>query len=301
VAQVVRGGLDADRKSAARFLSGAIEYELGNYPQAAQAYTEAVGDEKGPFADDAAFAAIEALEAAGRDADAAREWAKWEKRFPQSPLIPAARLGQSGNAMRRGDVSAAVKLLSAVTKSAPWMEKNPRFVLARATATHLSGKSADALAMLGPKPTGAAATYLKALCLEAQGSRLKAAAAYQEVAERYPDSPLRDHALLGKANAFLAARDYRSAAEEFTRVAAKVQDPKVKAEAELRAAGSVFLTGAVDSSLFMLRGIAETHTGTDVAARAQFLVGGRWWPGKPANRSSSSIACSPVLPAQGGG
>src|SRR6185436_2901732 len=92
VAQVVRGGVDADRRAAARFLSGAIEYELKNYDRASQAFTEAVGDEKGPFADDAAFAAIEALEAAGRDADAAREWARWEKRFPTSPLIPAARL-----------------------------------------------------------------------------------------------------------------------------------------------------------------------------------------------------------------
>src|SRR5262249_2058602 len=36
---------------------------------------------------------------------------------------------------------------------------------------------------------------------------------------------------------------------------------------------SVFLTGAVDSALAMLRGIVESHTGTDVAARAQFLVG----------------------------
>jgi TolA-binding protein len=273
VAQVVRGGLDADRRAAARFLSGAVEYELGNYAQASQAYTEAVGDGKGPFADDAAFAAIEALEAAGRDADAAREWARWEKRFPTSPLIPAARLGQAWNAMRRGDVPAANKLLATATAGAPWMEKNPRLILARAVALHLSGKSDEALVLLGPKPTGAVATYLKALCLDASGSRLKAAAAFQDVAERYPDSPLRDHALLGKANAFLAARDYRSAGEEFTRVASKVKDPVVKAEAELRAAGSVFLTGAVDSSLGLLRGIAESHPGTDVAARAQFLVG----------------------------
>src|SRR5207249_3042350 len=95
VAQVMRGGVDADHRDAARFLSGALDYELGHYPQAAQAFDEAVGDGKGPFADDASLAAIQALEAAGRDADAAREWAKWERRFPQSPLIPAARLGQA--------------------------------------------------------------------------------------------------------------------------------------------------------------------------------------------------------------
>src|SRR5262249_40736135 len=146
-------------------------------------------------------------------------------------------------------------------------------ILARATAAHLSGNSAAALAILGPKPAGVTATYLKALCLEAQGSWLKAAAAFQEVAERYPDSPLRDHALLGKANAFLSARDYRSAAEEFSRVAARVENADLKAEAELRSAGAVFLTGNVDSALTMLRDVAARHAGTDVAARAQFLVG----------------------------
>jgi TolA-binding protein len=273
VAQVLRGGLDADRKDAARFLSGAVAYQRREFGKAAQAFAEAVGDGKSAFADDAAFAAVEAMEADGRDAEAAREWARWEKRFPQSPLIPAARLAQAWNAMRRGDAATATKLLSAATTKAAWMEKNPRWILARATAAYLGGKPADAITLLGAKPTGAPATYLKALAFDAQGSRLKAAAAFQEVAERYPDSPLRDHARLGKANAFLAARDYRSAAEEFTRVAAKVETPEVKAEAELRAAGSVFLTGAVDSSLGLLRGIAESHRGTDVAARAQFLVG----------------------------
>ena len=52
-----------------------------------------------------------------------------------------------------------------------------------------------------------------------------------------------------------------------------MQDPEVKAEADLRAAGSVFLTGVTDSALTMLRAVVESHAGTDVAARAQFLVG----------------------------
>jgi TolA-binding protein len=273
LAQVLRGGVDADRKDAARFLAGAVAAERRNFAEAAQAYEQAVGDGKSPFADDAGFAAVEAMEAAGHDAEAAREWVRWEKRFPQSPLIPAARLDQAWNAMRRGDATSATRLLGAATMNAPWMEKNPRWILAKATAAYLNGKPGDALALLGVKPSGAAATYLKALALDAQGSRLKAAAAFQEVSERYPDSPLRDHARLGKADAFLAARDYKSAAEEFARVAAKVQNPDVKAEAELRCAGSVFLTGAVDSALGLLRGIAERHSGADVAARAQFLIG----------------------------
>src|SRR6185503_13608508 len=105
---------------------------------------------------------------------------------------------------------------------------------------------------LGPKPTGAAAVYLRALCLRGTGSLLRAAASFQDVADRYPDSNLRDYALLAKADAFLQAKDFRSAAEEFSRAAARVRDEKVRAEAELRSAGSVYLSGQVDSSLTLL-------------------------------------------------
>ena len=110
--------------------------------------------------------------------------------LPQSPLIPAARLAEAWNAMRRGDLKTATPILAHIASASPWMEKDPRVVMAHATAAYLSDKPSDALVMLGPKPSGAAATYLKALCLQALGSRLKAAAAFQEVAERYPDSPL---------------------------------------------------------------------------------------------------------------
>src|SRR5439155_752139 len=82
----------------------------------------------------------------------------------------------------------------------------------------------EALAALGPKPAGASAIYLRALCFRASGSLLKAAAAFQDVADRYPESKLRDYALLAKADAFLKAKDYRSAAEEFARAAERVLD-----------------------------------------------------------------------------
>jgi len=272
VAQVLRGDLDADQRAAARFLSGRVHHDLAEYGPALEAF-RAAADGNGPFADDAGFAAVEAIEASGQDAEAAREWLKWEKRFPQSPLVPSARLKQAWNALRRGDVTAARKLLAALGASRPWMRKDESFVLADATASYAAGDATAALATLGPQPAGAGAVYLKALCLQAQGKLLKAAAAYQEVAERYPDPALRDAAMLGKANTFLLARDDRSAAAEFARVATRATDPAVVAEAELRAAGSVFLAGNADSALALLRGVVERRTGTDVAARAQFLVG----------------------------
>jgi TolA-binding protein len=272
--QVLRGGVDGDQRAAARFLSGAIAFELGDYANARDQYRQAAdGLTRGPFADDAAFAAIQALEAAGDDPGAAREWARWEKRYPQSPLMPIARLKQAWNALRRGDVAAGQKLLTTLAAGYPWLTHDARFTLAQATAAWQVGRPADALAVLGKEPGGATALYLRALCLQKQGSLLKAAAAFQQVAERYPESPLRDPALLAKANTFLIAHDHRSAAEEFARVSARTRDNGIRAEADLRCAGSVFLAGAVDSALVLLRTAASSYTGTDVAARAQFLIG----------------------------
>ncbi|MGH7730526.1 MAG: tetratricopeptide repeat protein, partial [Candidatus Eiseniibacteriota bacterium] len=240
--QVLRGGLDGDQRAAARFLAGTIAFELGDFAHAGTQFREAAGGlGDGPFADDAGFAAIEALEASGDDAGAAREWAKWEKRHPASPLVPVARLRLAWNALRRGQVAVGQKLLTALAVSHPWIAKDARFTLAQATAAWQADKPADALAILGPKPQGAPALYLKALCLEKQGSLLKAAAAYQEVAERHPETALRDPALLAKANTFLVAGDFRSAGEEFARVGARVRDPGIRAESDLRRAGAVFL------------------------------------------------------------
>ena len=263
-----------DERAAARFLSGEIRCGMGRYGEAANDFRSAEGAlRKTPFADDAAFAAIQATEAAGKDAEAAKAWIEWESRYPQSSLMGEARLSEAWNALRRGDTSAAQKTLAALTASRAWYATDSRAVLAQATALYQRGKSAEALAALGPKPTGAAAIYLRALCYRGSGSLLKAAAAFQDVADRYPDSSLRDYALLAKADAFLKAKDYRSAAEEFARAAERVRDDKVRAEAELRSAGAVYLTGQIDSSLALLRGIVERRAGTDFAARAQFLVG----------------------------
>ena len=272
VEQVIRGSDGDEAREAARFLSGKIQFALGHFDRAEEAFRQA-SDSKGRFADDAGFAAIEALEAQGKDVAAAKEWAAWEKRNPTSPLMPAARMAEAWNAMRRGDVSAAQKLVQGLSSSHTWLEKDPRWALTRGMAAFLGGHPDEALAAIGPKPAGAQAQYLNALCLQAKGSLLKAAAAFQEAGERYPDSPLRDQALLAKANTFLAARDYKSAAEEFRRVAGRVKDPNLGAEAELRSAGAIFLTGRIDSALVLLRGVTQRHQGSDVAARAQFLVG----------------------------
>jgi len=272
LAKVLRGDMDADRKSAARFLSGRILMDRGEFAQAQDAF-RAAGRGSKDLVDDAEFAAIEAMESAGDDAYAMREWQKWEKRWPTSPLVPAARLAQAWNLLRRGDAAAAQGMLDKLGTASPWMRTMPTYVLARATASYAGGKYAEAIDLLGPKPEGARGAYLRGLCLEQQGSLLKAAAAFQDAAERLPRTAITDHALYAKANTFLLARDFRSASGEFARVATRVENAEIRGECELRAGAAVFLSGAPDSALAMLRGVAEQRAGSDVAARAQFLVG----------------------------
>src|SRR5882672_9709304 len=72
------------RFESARFLSGEIRFGLGRYGEAQDEFRQAEGGlRKTPFEDDAAFAAIQATEAAGRDADAAKAWMEWKGRYPQ--------------------------------------------------------------------------------------------------------------------------------------------------------------------------------------------------------------------------
>ncbi|HYJ33518.1 MAG TPA: tetratricopeptide repeat protein [Candidatus Binatia bacterium] len=275
--EAAKGARNDDENQAARYLWAQILLEKGNVARASEAlHQSADGLGKSPYADDAELQSIQALEAQGKDADAAKAWVEWEKRFPQSPLWGEAKLAQAWNALRRGQNAPAEKLLAALLAKQPWYAGDARVQLARATALYANGKAAEALALVGPKPGGAggaAAAYLRALCHRSLGSMLASAAAFQEVAGRYPDSPLRDPALLGKADAFLRAHDYRSAAEEFARAAKQAKDPNVVAEAEVRAAGAVSLTGASDSALALFHGIVERRPGTDQAARAQFLIG----------------------------
>jgi len=274
LASALRGSVDDEQKLAARALAARLDIERGDYAGAVAGFTAAANaDAKSRFADDVVFASIEALEAAGRDGEAEREWLKWERRFPSSPLLPAARLNRAWNALRRGAGAEADALLEGIATDSPWLVQERRYVLARALADYQTDRIADALAALGERPQTAPALYLRALCLARNGQTLRAAAAWQEVADRWSDGPLADAARFAKANTFLGARDYRSAASEMARVAAKAKDPSFRAEAELRSAGAVFMTGDADSALMLLRAVAARHPDTDVAARAQFLVG----------------------------
>jgi TolA-binding protein len=274
-AAVLKRDLDDPAKAAANFLWAEIELELGNASRARELFEEsAKNDKKGPFVDDARFAAIRALELEGKDQEALEKWAEWEKKHGKSPLITEARIGRTWNHLRAGDWRRARNLVDAIGETAPWSASDARVVLARAVLLHASGDADACLVELAnmPKPT-AASTYLTALSYDAQGNVLKAAAAFQEVYERYPDTPLRDRALYAKANTFLNGGAYRSAAEEFATVTSISQDPELQAEAMLRRGAAFFEEGTYAEATPVLRELVERFPEADASARGQFLLG----------------------------
>ncbi len=264
--------LSSERKTAALLLSAEARFALGRPAQAREDYAKAE-KAKGPFADDAAFGAIRAREAAGDDVNAAKEWDRWLERNPRSPLRAEALLARAWNAVRRDSLVMAAATLDRIRAEAPWMQADPRLQIVRASVAYLAGNPEDALAALGDSTSGATAEYLRGLALRAKGETLASAAKFQNVAQRWPDSPLRDPALLAKADVFLASRAWRSAAEEFGRVAEAAHRQDVRAEAELRRAAAITLGGDAQAGVDALNQVIATYAGTPVAARAQYLLG----------------------------
>lgn len=267
-------GVPSDQRFAAALLWGEIYYTLGDLARADEQFGQGIkkSDDEAQAAA-ARFGQIQVLAAERRDEDTAEEWRKWLEKYPTSPLVPEAELNLVWNQLRRSSLSEAGKSLDQLETKFPWLNSDPRVVLARASHHYFAGRFDAALGLLDKENGTAAAIYLRALCHDAKNDILKAAAAYQEVATRFPDSALRDHALLAKANTFLASGAYKSAAEEFERVGGLVADQAVKAEADLRGAACVFLAGDGEAAVPMLREVVLQYEGTEVAARAQFLLG----------------------------
>lgn len=272
--RVLDDDLDKDRESVARLLWGEIEHRLGRFDEAAKAFARVAkkADDRNLRAA-AALAGIEAREGAGGDAEAIAERRTWLADNSDHPLAGEARLGLAWALIRTGDLEAAAKEMEAVAENDPWLDSDPRRVLALATIDFLEGRPQQALPRLAPLPPIAPALFLRALCQQAAGQPLPAAASFQEVAQRHRFSPLHDHALLAKADIFMTSGAYASAAEEFARVVESARIPAVVAEASLRRAASVFLSGDSGGAEPLLREVAAGHPDDDVGARAQYLLG----------------------------
>ena len=249
-AEILETGLPGEKESAAWFLSAQIRFALGRYEEAAGDYERAGDkDREKIYRDDAAAGRIMAMEAAGRDGEAAKAWTKWLDRYDDSPIVPEAMLAFAWNALRRGDTAAAADRLDEMGSRYPWMAEDPRALLAHALLDYTGGDHAGALGILTDLEDSPEVVYLRALCRKAGGETLKAAAKFQEVAERWPHSSLRDPAMIAKADIFLHAGAYTSAAEEMEKVARSARREDIRREAFLRRAVAVYLEGDIELSL----------------------------------------------------
>jgi TolA-binding protein len=287
----MREDITAGQKSAAYFLWGEIQYSLGDFASAAEQYRKSAKSySKKEYVDDASFAYISALEAAGRDKEATKEWIKWEKKHGTSPLLPEAMLARTWIALRCDTLKLASSLIEDLRTRFPNMIDDPRLTLAAATLAYLEDRPSEALEVLknvnsnssqhGGRGSNALSmnivapvTYLRALCLEANGEMLQAAANFQEIVDRHPESVLRDNAMIAKANIFLASKAYKSATEEYSRVIQHASQAEMRAEAELRRAASVILDGNEARGTELLRETIARYPKTIVGARAQYMLG----------------------------
>ena len=263
----------APHRSVPHWLSAELRYVQQNFEAAADEFRKAAKDSRRTsFEDDAAFAAIEALQASGDDVKAAKEWVKWQKKYPKSALAGEARLSRLWNAIRRHAVEEAFGIQASIQDEFAWLMDDARAKRALASLAFTDGNFERALEILAVDTTPSAG-YLRAMCHDAMGAGLKAAAEYQEVAARTTSQTLRDHAAFNKAHTFFKTEAYRSAAEEFDVVAQTAAQFELRSEAALRAAAARMLEGEQDNALSQFDAILTDFPETSAAGRAQFLIG----------------------------
>jgi len=260
--------------AAALLLRGSLADLLGDYRGAAKLFLQ--GADKGPDADwreAAGYLAAQSIESAGDDEASRKAWTRWGEDHPNGRLTTEAGLRLAWLQLRAGQNEAAAATMAALAEAHTWLRTDPVWRCTQAMVDYQQGRPSEALAQLGEEPQGAVPLYLKGLCETALGQSLVAAATFQDVATRYPQSPLCDPALFAKANTFLAGGAWRNAAEDFAIVAARTSDPDLAAEAKVRQAVARHLDGASSDAVALLRDLTRQRRGTEVAARAQFLLG----------------------------
>lgn len=268
------GNPDGMSPGAALLLRGALADALGDHRSAAKLYQQGANKESGAdWKEAASFLATQALEAAGDDTAALKAWVRWQQDHPNGRLATEAGLRLAWLQMRAGRDAEASATVASLAQAHPWLQTDAAWQRAQAMVDYRAGKPAEALARLGDEPAGPGSLYLKGLCEAALGRPLPAAASFQAVAARYPQSPLRDAALFAKANTFLAGGAWRSAAEDFAVVAATASDVDLVAEATVRQAAACHLDGDSPKAVALLRDLTGRQRGNEVASRAQFLLG----------------------------
>ncbi|MBN2070913.1 MAG: tetratricopeptide repeat protein [Candidatus Krumholzibacteriota bacterium] len=277
---IKRAGLPADILAEVFFLEGQARAMAGEYETAADRFGEALKRSKGDdFADDAFFARIRNLEAAGLGDEAEKEWKEWSRAFPSSPLSPYARLAGIWNDIRAGRIDEAAGKAFILGSDIPWMKNDRGLNLAVATIEYLGEDDDACILSLERAGESAPALILKGLAFERKGDLFKAAGAYQHLADRYPDSNLQGFALFAKARIFSSKDDYRKAAARLNQTGAGLTRGDLSVRLRYLEALSLFLSGDEGAGYGVMREIAEGNS--DEAARARFAMGEmRWHQGR---------------------
>ncbi|MCH7549721.1 MAG: tetratricopeptide repeat protein, partial [Candidatus Krumholzibacteriota bacterium] len=213
------------------------------------------------------------LEAMGNDEEAEKKRREWLKDHDNSPLRGEMLLASAWNAIRRDNLQTASRRIEEIVRVHQWLRGDERLELAQAMVAYREGRFAEVTVEPRGSELDAVALYVRALCEIGAGKQLKAAARLQRIIDGHPHSPLREHAMLAKANIFFSSNAYKSAAEEFAVIAEQASQPGIRAEAALRQAAATYLDGDIDAGIDALHQVTNRFDGSDVAARAQMMLG----------------------------
>jgi len=184
------------------------------------------------FADDAGFAAIEVMEAAGDDSGAMKAWGTGRSGSRRARSRPRRASPRRGTPLRRGGsrrraaarIGGGDRTLDAAERA---------LVLAgRPPATSRAARRRRSRPGPGPAASGPAPSYLRALCLQAGGARLQRRRRSRggRALARLPASATRRSS--ARRNTFLAHATSGSAGRPSSPAAARIQDPGLRAECE---------------------------------------------------------------------
>ena len=269
----ILGEVSSDRRADVSLLAGEVALAAGNAEAARTHFDDAArhGKDAG-LRDDAEYGLARARELAGDDEGAWKAWDKWLDKHRSSPLRGEVRVARAWNALRRGATEQAAQELGLLHEEQPWLARDSRVRTVEAAVALEAGDTARSLELVAGVDAPEA-VYIEALAHQRAGHALEAAASWQGVAARWPASPLRDPAMIAKADIFLAAGSWRAAADEYGRVVAAAGRPDVRAEAELRRAACLIQDEDFEAGIAALESAGASHAGTDVAARALYLLG----------------------------
>jgi TolA-binding protein len=291
--------------AAVEFLAAEMNYRMGLFSKAEDKYNQATREYRDtPYEDDAAFARIAALEAAGCDHQASQNWKKWYREYNSSSLVPDARLAEVWNAIRRGKGPEAGILLDKLVSDFPWMGDDSRVSLASSVIFYIGGQFTSALTVLdggkgpignslltgpldgmntaltgplGGMNTAAYVPYMRALCLLELGDEFAAVSQLSVLLSNFPDSPLSGYAWYIKGGIFGSEKDYSRAAQCFGRLAGETSREDIRNEAELMEAVSVLLSSREEESCELLENFVSKRPDKPLAAKAQFMLGEAMW------------------------